>query len=136
MMTEPWTSKAPNASPVLLCSAVGTCPPPTRARLVDGVNVTTSDEHMWLVPFSEGQDHLLTVTLDAPQQISGIRVWNYNKTPEDTFRGVRGSRAGRPSDRSSSQSLPTSPSLVLSLRLRLFTCGWMDSWFPLHLVCC
>lgn len=114
MMTEPWTSKAPNAAPVPLCSADGTSPPPTWARLVDGVNVTTSDEHMWLVPFSEGQDHLLTVTLDAPQQISGIRVWNYNKTPEDTFRGVRGSRAGLLSEKSSSQSLPSSPLSLLS----------------------
>lgn len=87
MTTELWTSRTPDVSPVL-CLHDGTVCFPWWCRLVDGVNVTTSDEHMWLVPFSEGRDHLLTVTLDAPQHLSGIRVWNYNKTPEDTFRGV------------------------------------------------
>lgn len=56
--------------------------------LVDGMNVTMSDEHMWIVPFSEGEDHLLVVDLGAEIEVSGLRMWNYNKAPDDTLRGV------------------------------------------------
>lgn len=45
---------------------------------------------MWLVPFSPGRDHLLTVRFDGAQSIAGLRFWNYNKSPEDTYRGVSG----------------------------------------------
>ena len=128
MTTEPWTSRlAPDYSVprgVGLCVMVPVCFS-WLSRLVDGVNVTTSDEHMWLVPFSEGVDHLLTVTLDTPQQVSGIRVWNYNKTPEDTFRGVSSpaSNGTQWLTSPSSPPLPPQPPLLLSLRQRLFMCG-------------
>lgn len=58
-------------------------------RLVDGNNVTCSDEHMWLVPYTEGENHLLTISLPSLTPLLGIRVWNYNKSPECTYRGVR-----------------------------------------------
>lgn len=48
-----------------------------------------SDEHMWLIPFTEGQDHLLTIDLGHTTPLVGIRVWNYNKSTDDSFRGVR-----------------------------------------------
>ena len=44
---------------------------------------------MWLIPFTDGQDHLLTVDLGQPTPLIGLRVWNYNKSIDDTFRGVR-----------------------------------------------
>lgn len=44
---------------------------------------------MWLIPFTDGQDHLLTVDLGQPTPLIGLRVWNYNKSTDDTFRGVR-----------------------------------------------
>ena len=50
--------------------------------------MTMSDEHMWLIPFTEGQDHLLTVDLGHTTPLVGIRVWNYNKSTDDSFRGV------------------------------------------------
>ena len=53
------------------------------------MNVTMSDEHMWMIPFTEGDDHLLTIDLGKKTQLLGLRVWNYNKSSEDTFRGVR-----------------------------------------------
>lgn len=56
--------------------------------LIDGVNVTMSDEHMWMVPFSEGENHLLVIDLRTEMEVSGLRIWNYNKSPDDTFRGV------------------------------------------------
>ena len=48
-----------------------------------------SDEHMWLIPFTDGQDHLLTVDLGQCSPLIGLRVWNYNKCTDDSFRGVR-----------------------------------------------
>jgi hypothetical protein len=63
--------------------------PRTLDKLVDGFNVTTDDMHMWLVPFSAGQPHRLTITLPAPVRISGIRFWNYNKSLDDTGRGAK-----------------------------------------------
>ena len=50
--------------------------------------MTMSDEHMWLIPFTEGQDHLLTIDLGRVTPLVGIRVWNYNKSTDDSFRGV------------------------------------------------
>lgn len=58
-------------------------------RLIDGINITTSDEHMWLIPFSYGDYHTLSVTFSEAQSIAGLRIWNYNKSPEDSYRGVQ-----------------------------------------------
>ncbi|XP_078728826.1 katanin-interacting protein isoform X2 [Lampetra fluviatilis] len=61
----------------------------TLDKLIDGVNVTTSDEHMWLIPFAVGGSHTLTVTLPKSQPLAGLRLWNYNKSAEDTYRGAK-----------------------------------------------
>nr|XP_012806575.2 katanin-interacting protein isoform X3 [Jaculus jaculus] len=58
-------------------------------KLIDGVNVTTEDEHMWLVPFSPGLDHVVIIRFDRAESIAGLRFWNYNKSPEDTYRGAK-----------------------------------------------
>lgn len=47
-----------------------------------------SDEHMWLIPFTDGKKHTLTVNFKDPVLMAGLRMWNYNKSPEDTYRGV------------------------------------------------
>ncbi|NXH76140.1 K0556 protein, partial [Hydrobates tethys] len=60
----------------------------TLEKLIDGTNITIEDDHMWLIPFSFGEDHLLTIHFDKLESIAGLRFWNYNKSPEDTFRGV------------------------------------------------
>ena len=57
-------------------------------RVIDGENVTTSDEHMWLAPFTAGEAHRLTVTLRHATAVMALRFWNYNKSAEDTYRGV------------------------------------------------
>ena len=46
-----------------------------------------SDEHMWLIPFTDGQGHLLTIDLGHTTPLEGFRVWNYNKSKDDCFRG-------------------------------------------------
>lgn len=43
---------------------------------------------MWLIPFSPGLDHVVRIHFDRAQSIAGLRLWNYNKSPEDTYRGV------------------------------------------------
>uniref|UniRef100_A0A8D1SMD6 KATNIP domain-containing protein n=1 Tax=Sus scrofa TaxID=9823 RepID=A0A8D1SMD6_PIG len=60
----------------------------TLDKLIDGANITMEDEHMWLIPFSPGLDHVVTIRFDRAESIAGLRFWNYNKSPEDTYRGV------------------------------------------------
>nr|XP_019610228.1 PREDICTED: protein KIAA0556 homolog isoform X1 [Rhinolophus sinicus] len=61
----------------------------TLDKLIDGANLTMEDEHMWLVPFSPGLDHTVTICFDRAESIAGLRFWNYNKSPEDTYRGAK-----------------------------------------------
>ncbi|KAM9837979.1 katanin-interacting protein [Aulostomus maculatus] len=61
----------------------------TLDKLIDGHNITTDDEHMWLIPFSYGEPHTLNITFNKAQTIAGLRIWNYNKSPEDSYRGVK-----------------------------------------------
>ncbi|XP_072798923.1 katanin-interacting protein isoform X1 [Vicugna pacos] len=61
----------------------------TLDKLIDGANITMEDEHMWLIPFSPGLDHVVTIRFDRAESIAGLRFWNYNKSPEDTYRGAR-----------------------------------------------
>ena len=58
-------------------------------NLIDGENVTTVDQHMWLAPFTPGADHLLTIDFGKVTPVLGVRVWNYNKNPGDVDRGAR-----------------------------------------------
>ncbi|XP_069547538.1 katanin-interacting protein isoform X1 [Brachyistius frenatus] len=61
----------------------------TLDKLVDGHNITTDDQHMWLIPFSYGEPHIINITFSKTQTIAGLRIWNYNKSPEDSYRGVK-----------------------------------------------
>uniref|UniRef100_A0A3Q3VQ97 KATNIP domain-containing protein n=1 Tax=Mola mola TaxID=94237 RepID=A0A3Q3VQ97_MOLML len=46
-------------------------------------------QHMWLIPLSYGEPHTLSVTFNKAQTFAGLRIWNYNKSPEDSYRGVK-----------------------------------------------
>ncbi|XP_053739188.1 katanin-interacting protein isoform X2 [Synchiropus splendidus] len=61
----------------------------TLDKLIDGQNITTDDTHMWMIPFSYGETHTLTFNFNQAQTIAGLRIWNYNKSPEDSYRGVK-----------------------------------------------
>ncbi|XP_070617660.1 katanin-interacting protein isoform X2 [Erythrolamprus reginae] len=61
----------------------------TLDKLIDGKNITTEDNHMWLIPFCPGEDHLVTIHFAQVEDIAGLRIWNYNKSPEDTYRGAK-----------------------------------------------
>ena len=56
---------------------------------MDGVNETVDDHHMWLVPFNKGENHKIIVDLGKKTKVSGIKLWNYNKSAEDTLRGSK-----------------------------------------------
>lgn len=63
----------------------------TPDKLVDPVCVTTDDRHMWLAPCAHSSGRVCTVTLHVasePRLVSGVMLWNYNKDPEGTLRGV------------------------------------------------
>nr|DBA20209.1 TPA: hypothetical protein GDO54_015924 [Pyxicephalus adspersus] len=61
----------------------------TLDKLINGVNITMEDSHMWLIPFTTGEDHTVTINFDKAEAIAGLRFWNYNKSPEDTYRGAK-----------------------------------------------
>ena len=57
-------------------------------RLFDGEHVTCDDRHMWLCPFSRKEKNRIMITLSVSKRLHGLRIWNYNKSPDDTYRGV------------------------------------------------
>ena len=64
------------------------------AALIDGVDITTDVEHMYLCPTATtdtmmSSGHVtITLTLDTPTQLYGMRIWNYNASLEDSYKGV------------------------------------------------
>lgn len=58
-------------------------------NLVDGVNLTCDETHMWLAPFCKGADHLVYLTLPRITKIAMVRVWNYNESRIHSTRGAR-----------------------------------------------
>ncbi|KAK3907893.1 Katanin-interacting protein [Frankliniella fusca] len=58
-------------------------------NLVDGVNRTRDDLHLWLAPFTPGAHHYIYVEFSAPYTIAMLRIWNYNKSRIHSFRGAK-----------------------------------------------
>ena len=58
-------------------------------NLLDGVNRTQDDMHLWLAPFTPGRSHVLYLDLGAARRLAMVRVWNYNKSRIHSFRGVK-----------------------------------------------
>lgn len=63
--------------------------PRTIDKLLDGVNWTCDDLHVWLAPFNKGQVNTIQIDLQAIMTISIIRIWNYNKSRIHSFRGAK-----------------------------------------------
>lgn len=58
-------------------------------NLFNGKNNTIDDRNMWLIPYNNGEDHIITIDLGETRSISGLRFYNYNKSVEDSLRGTR-----------------------------------------------
>lgn len=58
-------------------------------NLIDGINRTQDDMHLWLAPFTPGCSHTIYLDFGALYQVAMIRVWNYNKSRIHSFRGVK-----------------------------------------------
>ena len=56
---------------------------------MDGINITTDDKHMWLIPFNIGLSHTIMITLPKPSHIKAVKIYNYNKSIEDSYRGAK-----------------------------------------------
>ncbi|KAJ8926520.1 hypothetical protein NQ314_021122 [Rhamnusium bicolor] len=59
------------------------------SNLLDGVNRTQDDMHIWLAPFDSGCSHLITIEFADITTVAMIRIWNYNKSRIHSYRGVR-----------------------------------------------
>lgn len=63
--------------------------PRTVDKLLDKVNWTCDDLHVWLAPFTSGQNHEIFIDLLDIVTISMIRIWNYNKNRIHSYRGAK-----------------------------------------------
>ncbi|CAF0803169.1 unnamed protein product [Rotaria sordida] len=61
----------------------------TLDKLFDGENITCDDHHMWLCPFSKNEKIRIIISLNASKRLHGLRIWNYNKSLDDAYRGVK-----------------------------------------------
>lgn len=57
--------------------------------IVNGINVTTMSTNMCLLPFCENCSVSLKIQFNQARQINGIRLWNYNRSREDTYKGAK-----------------------------------------------
>ena len=60
--------------------------PRTVDKLVDGVNSSYDDRHMFLAPFTPGRSNVVCIDLGRVERLGAVRLWNYAKT---STRGVR-----------------------------------------------
>jgi len=44
---------------------------------------------MWLVPFNAGEDHIVKIDFGRMTTVGAIKFFNYNKSVEDSLRGVK-----------------------------------------------
>ncbi|CAH0564254.1 unnamed protein product [Brassicogethes aeneus] len=59
------------------------------SNLLDGVNRTQDDMHIWLAPFDKGSSHIIIIEFVEITTIAMLRIWNYNKSRIHSYRGVK-----------------------------------------------
>ena len=55
--------------------SVGSHDPRVITNVVDGVNRTQDDTHMWLAPFTAGRPHYVYISFEHCTAISVLRIW-------------------------------------------------------------
>lgn len=58
-------------------------------KLIDGHNVTTEMDHMWLARVTSNKRITITITFSTDVHPTGMRIWNYNASLELSYCGVR-----------------------------------------------
>lgn len=58
-------------------------------NLLDGINYTTDDYHIWLSPYYVDKDNFIYINFDGVVDLSMMRIWNYNKCRTHSTRGAR-----------------------------------------------
>ena len=61
----------------------------TLDKLINKANNTLDDHNMWLIPFNKGENHTIKIDFGKPTSISALKIYNYNKSDEDTLRGAK-----------------------------------------------
>uniref|UniRef100_UPI00358FA0FD katanin-interacting protein n=1 Tax=Myxine glutinosa TaxID=7769 RepID=UPI00358FA0FD len=59
------------------------------SNLLDGVNRTHDDAHMWVTPVMPGYFPQVHIWLEKPCHLTLLRLWNYNKSRVHAVRGAR-----------------------------------------------
>ena len=63
--------------------------PRTTDKLFDSVCHTCDDMHVWLAPWGLQKTVSLTVDMTKSETLSMLRIWNYNKSRQQSYRGLR-----------------------------------------------
>jgi hypothetical protein len=68
--------------------------PRVLSNLLNGVNDTADDTKMWLIPYTKGSQHYIDIDVfraagNKELEVTGLRVWNYNKASEQVQRGCK-----------------------------------------------
>lgn len=58
-------------------------------KLINGHNITTDMNHMWLTDVISNKNVIITITFNTDVYIIGMRIWNYNASLELSYCGVR-----------------------------------------------
>ena len=45
------------------------------SNLIDGINRTRDDTHMWLAPYTPGGKHWIKLTFDKSVEVAMVRIW-------------------------------------------------------------
>ncbi|XP_011266943.1 protein KIAA0556 isoform X1 [Camponotus floridanus] len=58
-------------------------------NLIDGHNVTTEMDHMWLADVTTNKRITITITFKTDVYLTGMQIWNYNASLELSYCGVK-----------------------------------------------
>ena len=52
-------------------------------------NITTDESRMWMAQFNQGRRHSITINWAEEVAVAALKIWNYNKSPDDAYKGVK-----------------------------------------------
>ena len=58
-------------------------------NLINSYNNSVVDKDIWLIPYTAGENHVIKFKFPESIEIKGIKLFNYNKSKEDSLRGAR-----------------------------------------------